>query len=105
MDGSPTIEDKQINLVEQLDHTFADEWQLPDLVLMPSEVRAARQAAEAIGMQLRYTPTGRTVQMILLAALDLAVYNEARATNRYAKAAWHSVAIKARNAIAAKPFN
>lgn len=93
------------NVVTTLDHTFADEWQLPDLILSPSEVSTARLAAERLGLNLHYTPTGRTVQMILRAALDLAVYNEAAARTPAEKLQWRAAAIRAKAAMGQQSFN
>lgn len=94
-----------VNIVGQIDHTFADEWQLPDLILQPSEVRKVRRAAEQLGLELHHTPTGRTNQMVLRAALDYAIYMQAHATNRQAKRAWQSAVLRARFALGSKSFN
>lgn len=89
-----------------IDHAFADEWQLPDLILQPSEVSAVRYAAHKLGMELTRTPTGRTNQMVLRAALDYAIYMRTRC-QRGTRAAreWDSAIIRAKFALGQKSFN
>ena len=93
------------NIVKTLDHTFADEWQLPDLILQPSEARRVRRAAERLGLELHHTPTGRTNQMVLRAALDYALYMRAHATTPRLKREWASAVTRAQFALGNKSFN
>ena len=48
-----------------MDHTFADEYGVRDLILTPSEVRKVKRIAEKFGLPLNHVPTGRTVDLLL----------------------------------------
>lgn len=79
--------------------TFADEWQVRDIVLTPSETRQTKRACEVLGIKLGHAPTGRTVEICLRQAMNLALQNHAAATDLRLRNHWWSVFVRAKHAL------
>lgn len=79
--------------------TFADEWGVRDTILTTGETRRVKDAAEKLGVLLGHAPTGRTVQLLLQQAMNLALLRHSQSTDERNRRQWWTAYVRARTAL------
>lgn len=95
-----------IEIIRDPVRTYADEWQVRDTELSPSELRTVRNAMDKLGIKSTFTPTGRYAEICLHECLERAILNATAAQQRGHKltaSQWWAVAKKARRALKQVP--